>query len=74
MDKIDAQNTDGFLLKDIRGIPQVNVQQNIVGWTARLQLKPQTNPAMGVVGSGIVTRGDGIHKGEEAGLRPATLC
>src|SRR5215469_2567976 len=56
VDEIDAQDTDGFLLKDIRGIPQVNVQQNLVGRAARLQLKPQTNPAMGVVGSGVVAR------------------
>src|SRR5215472_314987 len=73
VDEIDAQNTDGFLLKDIRGIPHVNVQQNLVGWAARLQLKPQTNPAMRVVGSSVVTRRNRINKRKEASLRTASL-
>src|SRR5262245_48421134 len=71
VNQIQSQNTDGFLLKNIRGIPHVDVQQNIVGWTAGLQLKAQTNPAMGIVGSRIVARRNGINEGKEASLRPA---
>ena len=56
VNEIDAQNTDGFLLQNIGEIPHVNVQQNIAGWAARLQLEPQTYPTMGIVGPGLVTR------------------
>src|SRR3984893_8781078 len=70
IDEVDAQNTDGLLLEDIRRIAHIDVQQDVVGRTTGLQLEPETDPAMGVVGSGEVTRGDGINKAEEPSLRP----
>ncbi len=71
VNEIDAQNPDGFLLEKIGRIEQIDVQQHVVGRAPGLQLKPQAHPAVGLVGSGEVARGDGIHKGEEASLRPA---
>ena len=63
--EIHTENTDGFLLESIRRISQVYMQQNIIGWTAWLQLKPETDPAVGVVRSGIVARLDGVGKGKK---------
>jgi hypothetical protein len=68
--EVDARNTDGLLLEDIRRIAQIDVQQDIVGRTTGLQLEPETDPAVCVVGSGEVTCGDGINKVEESSLRP----
>jgi len=62
VDKIDPQNTDGFLLKDVGRIAQIDVQQELVGRAAGLHLKPETDPAVRVVCSCEVTRGDGINK------------
>ena len=71
VDEIDAENADGFLLEDIRRIAHVDVQQDVVGRAAGLQLKTETDPAVRVVGPGEVARGDGINKGEEARVRAA---
>jgi hypothetical protein len=46
VDEVDAQNTDGLLLEDIGRIAHIDVQQDVVGRTAGLQLKPETDPAM----------------------------
>ncbi len=73
VDEIDAQNTDGFLLQDIGRIAHINVQQELVGRAAGLQLKPETDPSVGVIGSGVVTRGDGINKRKEARMRAARV-
>src|ERR1700722_467908 len=58
--KIHAKNSNGFLLQQIRGIPQVYVQQEIVRGAAWLQLKSKTHPAIGVVRPGVIARRDGI--------------
>ncbi len=50
------------------------MQHNIIGWTAWLQLKPETDPAVGVVRSGIVARLDGVGKGKKAGLGAASFA
>jgi hypothetical protein len=73
VDEIDAENTDGFLLKDIGTVEQVDVHEHIVGRAAGLRLKAETDPTMRVVRSGEVARGDGVHKGEEPSPRPASL-
>src|ERR1700682_418542 len=73
VDEIDSQNTDGFLLEDVGGIQHVDVHQDVVGRAAGLRLKTEPDPTIGVVASGEVARGDGIHKGKAASLRPARL-
>src|SRR5712664_2887569 len=71
VDKVDAQNADGLLLEDIGSVAHIDVQQDVVGRTAGLPLKPETDPAMCVIGSGEVTGGDGIDKAEEPSLLPS---
>jgi hypothetical protein len=46
----------------------------LLGGAARLQLKPETDPAVCVVGSGEVTGGDGIDKAEEPSLLPTSFA
>jgi hypothetical protein len=69
VDKIDAQNADGLLLEDIGRISHIDVQKDVVGRAASLQLKAKTDPTMRIVGSGEVTGGDGINKAKEPSLR-----
>jgi len=71
VDEVDAQNTDSLLLEDVGRIAHVDVQQDVAGRTAGLQLEPETDPAMCVVGSGEVTGGEGIDKTEKPSLLPA---
>ena len=52
VDKVDTQNADGLLLEDIGSIAHIDVQQDVVGRTAGLQLEPETDPTMWVIGSG----------------------
>src|SRR6266481_6636929 len=73
MDEIDAENTDGFLLEHVGRIEHIDVQQDVIGKAPGLRLKAQPDPSMRVIGSGEVARGDGIHKGKEASVRPASL-
>src|ERR1700722_4432637 len=69
VNKIDAENADGFLLENVGGIAHIDVQQDVVRRATGLQLKAETDPAMRVVRSGKVARGDGINKREEARFR-----
>jgi hypothetical protein len=71
VDKVDSQNANGLLLEDIGSIAHIDVQQDVVGRTAGLRLKPEADPAMCVVGTGEVTSGHGIDKTEKPSLLPA---
>jgi hypothetical protein len=45
-EEVDTQNTDGLLLEDIGRIAHIDVQKDVVGRTAGLQLKAETDQAM----------------------------
>src|SRR5215469_8689764 len=73
VDEVYTQCAKGFLLEKIRGILQVDMQQNVVVLASRLTLKAQTDPTVSFVRSGVVTCGNGVHKTEKAGLRSASF-
>src|SRR5579859_8050081 len=73
MNKIYAKDADSLLLQEVRRIPQVDVQQNVVRLSTGLELKSQAHPTVGLICSGIVACGDGIDKREKARLRPASF-
>ena len=40
VDKVHAQDADSFLLDEVGSIPQVDMENDVVRWAARLQLEP----------------------------------
>ena len=68
IDKVNAQDADSLLLERVRRIPQVDVENYVVRLAARLQLEPQADPTVRLIGSGIVAGGDGINKREKASV------
>src|ERR1700727_673506 len=73
IDKVHAQDADSLLLDEVGGIPQVDMENNVVRWAARLQLEPQADPTVRLICSGVVAGGDGVNKGKEASVRSTTF-
>src|SRR5882757_2310462 len=73
IDQVHAQDTDSLLLEQVGGITHVDMQDDVIRLAIGLQLKSQADPAVRLVGSGMVAGGDGIDKGKEAGFRPTGL-
>jgi hypothetical protein len=65
VDQIHTKHADSLLLKNVGGIPQVDMQHYVVRLASGLCLEAQTYPAMRLIRSGMVTGGDRINKAEE---------
>src|SRR6516164_8956848 len=68
VNQVHAQDANSLLLEEVGRIPQVDMQQYVVGLPTNLLLKAQTKPTVRFIGSRVVSRGDGIDEREEASL------
>src|SRR5215471_669817 len=66
INQVYAEDSDRFLLLQVGGISQVDMQHDIIRLRSRLQLKAQADPSVRLVGSRIVARGHGIDKRKKA--------
>lgn len=67
VDEIDAEGAEGALLFEVGVVGEADVEEDIVGWSQRGRLEPDSHPAVAFrVGAVIVGAGaDRIAEGEE---------
>ena len=74
VDQIHAQNAHGFLLLQVCGVLQIDVQDGVACRASRLLLESYADPAVRLVGSGEIPGGDRVHKRKKLGRRsPGSL-
>ena len=68
VNQVHAKDANSLLLEQVGSVPQVDMQQYVVGLPTRLLLKAQPEPTVRFIGSSVVSCGHGIDKGEETSL------
>ena len=68
VNKVDANDAQGFLLLDVARIEHTNVHHNFAGFAVRLGLKTHAHPAMTFVAAFKIARRDRIGEHEKLGV------
>src|ERR1700722_11188037 len=71
IDKIHPERADGLLLQLRIGVPEIDVEKNLIGLPAGFGLEAETEPAVLFVGSLVIPGGDGVRKSEESSMGAA---
>ena len=73
IDQIHAERANGLLLKLCRGVPEVDMEKNLIRLAIGFGLEPDTEPAVLLVGSLIIPGGDSVRKNEKSSVGTASF-
>src|ERR1700733_4720904 len=68
VDQIHTEGANGLLLELCSGIPEIDVEKNLIGRAFGFGLEANTEPAVLLVGSLVIPGGDRVRKSKKSGL------